>query len=270
MRGNRMVDYSVKFDLSPLDELDKFALLACQSYNFGNATDWFGSFRGGIYAVFHRVNGVKRHYSEVHSWTTQRRFFADAEYHLSSLFFNMDSTLECLVFGINALGNAIEPALFRDVTDSKSLRDVSPTDVCSEFKPPLAGYTKYFSRFQSLWQKRITLIDEIREQHDVSKHREIIFVGGKARSDAPPGFFEALEIKDDPAARMLFQPMAEIFLKRDPKAPNVARKLTAVDHGRLLEDLATEFVDLINETSRLVLQDAKANILLPHNEFIEK
>ena len=39
-------DYVLKFDLSPYDELDKFALLADQSYNLGDRGDWFNHFRG--------------------------------------------------------------------------------------------------------------------------------------------------------------------------------------------------------------------------------
>ena len=37
--------YQLPFDLSPLKDLDQFALLACQPYNFGNDTDWFDCFR---------------------------------------------------------------------------------------------------------------------------------------------------------------------------------------------------------------------------------
>ena len=42
-------DFNLQLDVGPLDDLDQFSLLACQAYNFGNTTDWFGNFRGGLY-----------------------------------------------------------------------------------------------------------------------------------------------------------------------------------------------------------------------------
>ena len=262
------MDYILRFDLSPLDALDNHALLACQPYNYGDSTGWFLSFRGGLIAVRLRVHAVRKHYLEVHSWTTEPRALADAEYHLASIFFNMDSALECLVFALNALGNAVEPSLFRDVTDAKSLRAVSPTDVCSQTKVPLPGYIKYFPKFQKLWLTRLSLIDEIREQHDVSKHRETIFEGGQVQTDPPPGFYEVLGIAGDPMAQMRFQPMAEIILRPDPKAPNIARGTGSPTPNRLLEDLAIEFVDLLNISAILAAEDAKANISLIHTSFL--
>lgn len=260
-----MKDYVLNFDLAPLNELDEFALLACQDYNFGNSTDWFGSFRGGIYAVSHRIQAVRRHFYEVHAWIPRPQLL-ETEYHLSTIFFNMDSALECLVFGINALGYAVDPSLFRDVTDWKALRAIKPSDIYGAQKSPLPGYSKYFPSLQKLWQTQLSLIDEICDLHDVSKHRQTIFVGGKARTDPPSGFFEAFGIPNDPVTRGAVQPMAEIFLKRDPKAPNIARK--APDGTtRLLEHLALEFATLINDSSRAILADAKSNIRLAHTSF---
>ncbi len=43
----RKSNFVLDFDLHAFDELDQFALLACQRYNLGNDTDWFGTFRGG-------------------------------------------------------------------------------------------------------------------------------------------------------------------------------------------------------------------------------
>src|SRR5438552_7832368 len=99
-----MNDYVLNFDVAPLEKLDQFALLASQDYNFGNATDWFGCFRGGLYGAYARLRAVQKHYFEVHAWLPVPRVLAHAEYHLSSIFFNMDSALECLAFAINALG----------------------------------------------------------------------------------------------------------------------------------------------------------------------
>lgn len=263
-----MENYELHFTISPINELDEFALLACQSYNLGNSTDWFGSFRGGIYAVSHRVQAVRRHFYEVHAWIPRPQLL-ETEYHLSSIFFNMDSTLECFAFGINALGFAAEPSLFRDVTDLKSLRAIRPSDIYGIQKLEVPGYAKYFPAVQKLWRDQLSLIEEIRDLHDVSKHRETIFVGGKSRNDPPPGFFEAFGIPNDPATRGAVHPMAEIFLKREPKAPNVARK-PPEGSPRLLEQLAKEFVQLINQSCLAVLTDAKSNIKLTHTTFIRE
>lgn len=265
-----MSNYVLNFNLTALDELDKFALLACQSYNLGNSTYWFGLFRGGIYAVYNRTSGIIRHYYQVHAWIPQARILADAEYHLSSIFFNMDSALECLTFGINALGNAVDPTLFRNVTDAKALQAVNPADIFGRSRvAPLSGYTKYFPQLQTLWKNRLPLIEEIRDQHDVSKHRQVIFIGGQSRSDPPVGFYEALGIQDDPRATFPFQPMAEIILKPDPKAPRGTRTPRSSSGQRLLEELATEFVELLNESAKLACADAKNNISLPHAQFIK-
>jgi len=262
-----MTEFVLKFNLTPLNELDRFALLACQSYNFGNDSDWFGSFRGGIYAFSNRIHAVRRHFYEVHAWIPTPRHIADSEYHLTSIFFNMDSSLECLTYGINALGNAIDPRLFRNVTDSQAIRLVSPVDILGSKRPPLKGYEKYFPQFQSLWQSRMSLVEEIQDQHDVSKHRQTIFIGGKSRIDAPSGFFEALGIHNNKEAQFAFLPMEEIILNPNPKAPNIARK--TISNQRLLEDLCIDFVELVNESSRLAYEDARSTIPLRHLEFIK-
>jgi hypothetical protein len=76
---------------------------------------------------------------------------------------------------------------------------------------------------QSLWQSERSLLDRIVEQHDVSKHRQTIFAGGRARSDPPIGFYESLGIPDTPKIRAQFWPMAEIKLQNEPRLPRAAR-----------------------------------------------
>jgi hypothetical protein len=263
-----MSDYLLPFDLSPLTELDQFAQLACERYNFGNETDWFGCFRGGIPAVHYRVQAVQRHYYDVHAWVPSPRFMGDAEYHLASLFFNMDSALECLVFGLNALGSAAYPSDFRDVTDRRALRQIAPVDLMgSEQQPALAGYERVFPRLQEDWRACSDLISFVTEHHAVSKHRSTIFRGGRSRDDPPPGFFEAIGLAGHPA-RFAYGPMAEIILIPDPKEPPAQHKPTPREKQVLLENLGPQYCDFLNRSVQLALVDATHNILLKHEEFL--
>jgi hypothetical protein len=247
-------DFLLQFDLAPLKQLDQFALLACQDYNYGNTTDWFGDFRGGLHALYARVYAVRKHYYEVHAWIPARRLLADAEYHLASIFFNMDSAIECFTFAINALGNCIAPAQFKNVTDPKALKAISPINILGDpvRNPPvrpLPGYMTYFPTLQTLWDSRRDLIERVVAQHDVSKHRKTIFHGGQLRLDPPPGFHKALGIADETVGSVVYHPMAEIILDPDPKSPLQGRMPIPVQHQIQLEPLAERFASFISESA---------------------
>lgn len=270
-----MPDFSLKFERAPFEALDQLALLARQDYNLGGAEKWFGEFRGGLYGLYARLYGVEIHYTEVHAWRPRVRLPSDADNHLTSIFFHMDSATECLTFALNALGWAVAPSDFRDVTDPKALRSISPTDVIggvlntrgSQLQP---GFAKVFPRLQALWQGQASLLARIRDLHDVSKHRQTIFVGGKARSDPPEGFFEALGVAGDVNSRALLSPMAEIILKSDPKVPAIQRVPTDAAPHQLLEDLMPSFVSLMNGSGQMALEDATANVPLNERRFRTK
>lgn len=267
-----MPDFSVQFDLSPFEALDQLALLARQDYNLGGAGDWFGEFRGGLYGFYARLYGVQRHYYEVHAWLPHVRIPADTEYHLSSILFQMDSALECLTFALNAFGWIVMPAGFRDVTDAKALKRISPLDILGDATKtppitPLAGFQAIFPTIQGTWNNEAQLIAQIRELHDVSKHRRTIFVGGRARLDPPDGFFEALGLPEEASRRAPLWPMAEIILKDDPKLPAIHRTPRAVRQGELLEDLVPSFATLIKTTGVATLADAQAKVPLKEKQF---
>lgn len=265
-----MAIFEINFDSTSLKELDQFALLACQEYNYGNSTDWFGSFRGGLYGLYSRLNAAQKHYYEVHAWIPLPRKLADAEYHLASLFFFMDSAIECMTFALNALGNCVSATEFRDVTDERSLRKIRPNDILGDTKnKPLIGYGNFFPSLQAHWQKNSSLIQQVLDQHDVSKHRETIFKGGKVRSDAPPGFYKSIGIDIDDKAILLFHPFEEINLHPDPKSPRVSRIPTPLADQLHLEPLANAFCDFMNESAQLAITDAKANISLNQNSFLK-
>ena len=110
------------------------------------------------------------------------------------------------------------------------------------------------------WQNEAQLIAQVRNLHDVSKHRRTIFMGGQTRSDPPDGFFDALGLPEDSGRRAPLWPMAEIILKDDPKLPTVHRTAKAVRQGELLEDLVPSFAALIKTTGTAALRDARANV----------
>ncbi|MCH7915251.1 MAG: hypothetical protein IH856_19835 [Deltaproteobacteria bacterium] len=267
-----MSQFSLRFDRESFEALDQIALLARQDYNLGGVGDWFGEFRGGLYGFYARLYGVQVHYEDVHAWQPKVRIPADTEYHLASILFQMDSAIECFTFALNAFGWAVTPSGFRDVTEAKALRSISPIDILGDptrapARQPQPGYVKVFPRCQSLWQGQAPVIVQIRDLHDVSKHRQTIFVGGKARSDPPDGFYEALGIPDDARRRAPLWPMAEIILKHDPKVPAIERTSRRVEPGELLEELVPSFVSLVDASGKAAFEDATANVPLNERQF---
>lgn len=267
-----MSDFSLLFNLMKFKQLDQFALLVCQDYNLGNKGDWFMSFRNGLSGFYARLHGVSVHYKIVHAWMPTTRSPTETEYHLSSIFFNMDSAIECLTFTLNALGYAAATDSFRDVSDAKALKKISPKDILGDPSastplPPLVGYTTIFPKVMSLWQSKRTLLNRIIELHDVSKHRQAIYEGGMQRLDPPLGFYESLGIPDAPFFQSQFWPMAEIILPNNPKIPWVKKNAQPAEECILLETLAAEFVDFIHATGDTAFNEAKAKIVIPEQSF---
>jgi len=273
-----MPDFAVHFDSEHFESFDRLALLVRQDYNLGGTGDWFGEFRNGLYGFYARLYGVQHHYSEVHAWLPRVRIPTETEYHLASTLFQMDSALECLTFAVNALGWAAMPSGFRDVTDEGALRRISPLDILGDSTRPTPdrpqpGYASIFPSFQVLWQSQVRLIGQIRDLHDVSKHRRSIFVGGKRRLDSPDGFYESLGIpeessnREDSILRTLLSPEAEIILESDPRSPSVHRVARPVGQRDLLEHLVPSFAEFINSSGAAGLADAQTNIPLKERQF---
>jgi hypothetical protein len=186
----------------------------------------------------------------------------------------MDSFIECLTYALNALGySASGGREFRDITGSKSLKRISPCDILGRpnANPPqsyLKEYDNYFPELRKYWESKKDLINMIFEQHDVSKHRETIFVGGKCRSTPPLGFFESIGVDPKKSSQSaLFWPMEEIIIKRDPKSPKIDRTPQPVEGRVLLESLVPEFQKFAEKTGELALLDAKRNIKLKVTEL---
>lgn len=257
-------------DYSIFRELNQFALLACQKYNLGNKPDWFGSFRGGLYGFYARVHGVQVHNRALHNWIPPRLHTPkDTDYNLSSIFFNMDSAIECFTFALNALGFAALPAGFNDIADSKKLRRIAPHNILGNplNMKPLPGYSKIFPSTQNYWQENRQILDRIFELHDVSKHRTMIDRGGQFNMEAPSGFFESLGINPREAGAMLIRPHQEIILEKEPKIPREQRAPSDCKARETLEDLVPRYFEFLRTSGSLALQDSLANIPLPYSEF---
>jgi hypothetical protein len=262
--------FALSFDLSPLCPLDKFGLLATQVYNLGSRDNWFYYFRASAQGVDSRVYGIELHYHALHAWLPKRRHRTETEYHLASLFFNMDSVVECFVYMMNALGYAADAPSFKDITDEKTMRAVAPRNMIGDGKQsPLVGYEKFFPNVQKLWLDNRPLIELIMEHHDVSKHRFAYGLNGRHRNDPPPCFFESLNI--DPRFKYEFSPMEEILLDTEPKKHFDRRTASrAYEDAKKLEPVVEEFVRFINASCKLVLEDATNHIDLPYYYFLDR
>jgi hypothetical protein len=256
-----MNNFILPFNLKVFNDLDGFAFSAQQPQNLGDNSNWFYYFRGGIHGLYARIHGVKTHFYEVHAWYPRIRLLIETEYHLSSIFFNMDSAIECFVFALNALGNAIAPKEFLDVTNDAALREVALRNIIEP--KPLPGYSLFFPTLQEHWRANQDVLNIITEQHDVSKHRHTIFHGGQARLDPPPGFYEKLGIDNNPNAQADFWPMAEIILQPEPKVPLSKCQSPTQNNTKILEPIAETFCEFINTTCIKAYQDATQYIKLP-------
>ena len=271
MENSKVSDYILKFDLSSYSILEGFARRANQENNLGDKGDWLIQFLNGLEGMRARILGVIIHYFEIHSWelvkpTGANHYLAEfeiyrtTEYHLSTILFNMDSAIECMVFMINALGYAVDQSKFRDVANPEELRRINPRNILSdEEKCGVSGYTNYFPSLRNYWLENQDLIYKIAEGHDVSKHRSAIFEGGRRRTDPPVGFFEKLGITDN-GLQIVFSPFAEIILPSEPKIPWRQRKHTEYEDIVNLEDVAKKFQTFINTCGVKIMEDAKKNI----------
>src|ERR1700675_5074309 len=91
------------------DHWDGFALTASQVYNFGNTGNWFFNFRGGYLGVMSRVQGLERHSRSLHEWGYSSSV-GSHEHDVAVMLFCSDSAIECFVFMLNALGQAVDKA----------------------------------------------------------------------------------------------------------------------------------------------------------------
>ncbi len=237
------------------EQLDRVGLLAHEPQNLGNAENWVFVFRAGVRGLTSRCNGVAWHSELFHSWIPPVPLEA-REHHIAAMLFCMDSAMECLVFALNALGQAIDKSAFRDISSRQALKGIAPRDVFGA--KALSGYGRLFPMFQAEWVKEAELIQQIADNHDVSKHRHSVFHGGTLREDPPPEF-AALAIPEE--VRYWFAPTSETLLPKDPKEPTQTRSVE-LDEWTTLEQLEQRFVSFLAESVRIAVTDARRTIPL--------
>ncbi|MEE8290636.1 MAG: hypothetical protein V3R80_04065 [Candidatus Tectomicrobia bacterium] len=255
------MNYSLNLDLTSFDQLDAFALSASQDDKLGNKDDWFGCFRGALYGLYNRAAAVEFHYYKMHAWEGLGGVHA-TEYHLTSILFHMDSTLECMIFMLNALGFAAGPHDFLNVADEKEIRHVDPRNVDETDKwrgKILAdSYKNYFPGFADHWlAHKKSVWEVIRDNHDISKHRSQIGSSGKVRSDAPDGFWTKHGVP--PGLEVVFSPAEITHLSPalDVKLPRKSRKETRPEERISLEALTPQFCEFLRTSGVCILNDAK-------------
>jgi hypothetical protein len=236
-------------------EWDGLGLLACQSWNYGNANNWFYSFRAGLNGFHARMAGAEHHYTAMHAWLPRPRPPKETEYHLA---------FECLVFALNALGYAIKREGFRDTGDDGGLRRIGPTDLLGDARKgtrPLPAYVNFYPKTVALCGASRSLLEVIFEQHNASKHRHMIYVGGDMRTDAPEGFWETLNVADE--NRNEFLPVHDVILDNDILLPLHKRKPESDEEFPYFEDLAECFFHLIGAMGETIVDDTQSNAIYP-------
>lgn len=205
---------------------------------FGDHDNWLLTFRDGLRGMRARITALDREYLALHRF--QQAFPEDGnsnewdiscESHAGLVFFAMDSTIECFVFALNAIGFAQSKSDFCDITDPKALRQVSPKNILgggsSDNQNPRPGYQRHFPRTVAHFKANETLLARIFEYHDVSKHRSAISTGGG---------------------------VGTLHLRNNPKLPGGG--MSSVVHT--LESLAHEFQNFLDVALVIAIEETAA------------
>jgi hypothetical protein len=260
--------YRLRFKRAYYDDLDQFGCQASDSRNLGNNGDWQLAFRHALYGLQARLLGVEIHYRQIHSRSEDREREVHPldweEYQISSILFNMASSIECTAFALNALGYGANPEKFRDVTNKEALRKVSYGDILKTLetvkrpKDYVPGYDVYFPMLKGYWLSSRRLIGDIFEWHNASKHRSSIRASSIPRAPSFPETGDKTAVTDY-IAQQLTSPLAEVYLLPQPMVPWSDRHPNALEP---LESMTQEFCQFINVCSKRALEDAKCNIKL--------
>jgi len=206
-----------------LSRLDAKAYAASRPENYGNAANWFLSFRLGLRATLSRLSGLSFHSGILLEWVP-RTLDVDHEYHLAAVMFSMDSAVESFVFGLNALGYAVEPSGFRDIKSPGALRRIGPGDVTRPGSDrPQPGYAKLFPTLQQHFLKSEPLLKIVFDNHNLSKHRLYGLTGASVRNDAPAGYWASMGLDPSNPITVLVAPMSSILIPLEPLVPLDAR-----------------------------------------------
>jgi len=261
--------FTFSFRLDDFKTLDAMACELVKDSRVGDHDHWFLRFRQALHGMVARVTTVCQNYNLLHEWENRYRdmFFEqiENECHTSVILFAMDSSLECYVFALNALGFAVSRRDFLDLTDAAAVKGIGPKNILGggqkDKKNPVAGYSAFYPKAVAHWDNHRRLIGLIMDHHDVNKHRLQSVGGGEYRDDPPTGFFEAIEAETgrpiNGFERSRYSPPKLICLTENPKLPSSISSSTSYN----LESLATEYVTFISELMALTCEDVRRNII---------
>lgn len=231
-----------------INQFNKFLDIAIKAKDkFGNRGQWIIYFGRAINGINARIFALKDHYANLQLICKQMEFpldFIELDYHLSDIFYNLDSTIECFVFGLNAIGYGImDSKLFISIEDEKKLKKIKPDNIFIVGKN--SHYQKYFTSIFNYWledsQDKFVvtpkkLWESIRDQHDVFKHR----------SSHTCKMVQTLGNETD------------IPLTTKPKKPLTEVIFDCDGFPWTLNDYLQEFVPFINKSFVLVIQDLES------------
>lgn len=129
----------LRINLTTYGLVRKHSRIASQDDHLGDNSGWYKTFLNWLNGFHARIFGFVQHYEQLHDWFPFPRMGNEDEYHLSTAFFQMDSGIECLTYTLNALGSAITPALFHDITSKKGLARITPLDIIGELPGSKSG-----------------------------------------------------------------------------------------------------------------------------------
>jgi hypothetical protein len=163
---------------------------------YAKPPNWVLTYRYAIRGMLARIITVDRDYQGLNEpgngtathedMTTQKArdwWNAVWESYAGTLFFAMDSSLECFAHAVNALGYLLSPAEFLDITADEKLRWITPANVFDLPTKGNAGHSaypgclKWFPRICGHWSANRSLLAQIIEYHDATKHRHSVVVG---------------------------------------------------------------------------------------------
>jgi hypothetical protein len=156
----------------------------------GDHDNWLLTYRDGLRGMLARIKAVDRDFVALHRYQEEAEalgaelnpndWLLECESRAGVILFGMDSSLECFVFALNALGFARARDQFCDITDARSLRQIGPANILGRTRGnPRPGYDRYFPRVKALWEQHRDFLARIFEYHDASKHRSALATGGQ-------------------------------------------------------------------------------------------
>lgn len=233
---------------------------------FVKPDNWVLTYRYSIRAMLGRVMGIDREYRTLGRLThrdpppsnTMSRHEANImnaawESFAGTLFFGMDSSIECFAHAVNALGYLHSRADFIDITCPIALRQITPANLfdaekkgkkhsvyehCATLFPRLCGH----------WSSHLPLVELIFEYHDATKHRHSVVVG---RND-----WGAYLLKPLPK-----EPMAEVVFP-DPTEEQ-PRVMVPHDPQNSLQSIAMEYRRFFVEWLQIAGEEVEAVFGLP-------